>query len=614
MQKIALIVVVVAAVCVVGGIAALLAMQEESYGIDYELNGGEFLVDHPKSYIPGRSVDIPSPMKDGYISAGFYTDAELTDYFDGNTQGMEGVLKLYARWIESPVGQFMTYSQEGECDRGFSSYTLTGTQNKIFYYYSTSQGTLYTSLMGRDNYYYTEVHEAYSQAVIDIVQSPGYSKYAYLGKETLDTLWGEKVCDKYLTKNDNGSTTTIWVDGYLIYKECYDYIGTQDSDVKSEHITRILENAIQVDLPEEGSLSLFTGDGISVSNFKGQYKIGDVVTLTAEVAKGKSFGGWYDAEDNLLSDDKTYSFEFYAPTSIYAMNNVEDSFQFEKNVEVDLDKTFGLNGVMYTIYNLDAGTAKSSESPYTFTQCGLYKITTGSDGGNHAYWAEVAGDVTREYTWNWNGNSYSVMIDIDYEDYQYAKNYYDFSERRQQKPSHDRDKTFVELSYQDPKMSRYTEKMTNLLIDAFKEKNTKVTTSDYLNYLLAFVQYIQYQTDEEYLGYAEYWKFPLETLFDEGGDCEDTAILYVAIAHKSMERLGLDYDVALQILPGHMCVAVKSKDIRAQTNPYGYVYGETTAKNYKVGDVPDKVRESFIDKEYYPNKSFTVEIERSFQM
>jgi hypothetical protein len=221
----------------------------------------------------------------------------------------------------------------------------------------------------------------------------------------------------------------------------------------------------------------------------------------------------------------------------------------------------------------------------------------------------VAGDVTREYTWDWNGNSYSVTMDIDYEDYQYAKNYYDIDERRQDRPYHDRDKTFVELSYQDPKMSRYTEKMAGLLIDAYEEKNSNVTTSDYLNYLLAFVQYLQYQTDEEYLGYTEYWKFPLETLFDEGGDCEDTAILYVAIAHESMERLGLDYDVALQILPGHMCVAVKSKDIGAQTNPYGYMYGETTAKNYKVGEIPDKVRESFLNKEYYPNKSYTVKIE-----
>ncbi len=48
---------------------------------------------------------------------------------------------------------------------------------------------------------------------------------------------------------------------------------------------------------------------------------------------------------------------------------------------------------------------------------------------------------------------------------------------------------------------------------------------------------------------------------------------------------------------------------QGQTNPYGYLYGETTAKNYSVGTIPDKVKESFVEIEYYPNKSFTVEVD-----
>ncbi len=57
------------------------------------------------------------------------------------------------------------------------------------------------------------------------------------------------------------------------------------------------------------------------------------------------------------------------------------------------------------------------------------------------------------------------------------------------------------------------------------------------------------------------------------------------------------------------CVAVKNTDISARENPYRYIYGETTAKNYKIGDIPDKMKDSFLDESYYPNRSFTVEIE-----
>jgi len=325
--------------------------------------------------------------------------------------------------------------------------------------------------------------------------------------------------------------------------------------------------------------------------------------------KGKSFGGWYDTYFNLVSTDKTYSFEYFAATTFYAMGSMDDRCKFDKNKEIDFDEIFGLRDATYSIYSLDTGASISSGSAFTFTQSGMYRISAKTDSGNYAYWAEVVGSDIREYTWKWDGDTYTVSMDIDYEDYLYAKNYYSINERHQERPDHVRDKTFVELSYKDDRMSRYTEKIADLLIDAYKENNSKVMLKDYLNYLLAFTQYIPYQTDEEYLGYNEYWKFPLETLFDNGGDCEDTTILFVSIAHESMEKLGFDYDLALQILPGHMCVAVKNTDISARENPYGYIYGETTAKNYKIGDIPDKMKDSFLDESYYPNRSFTVEIE-----
>jgi hypothetical protein len=52
-----------------------------------------------------------------------------------------------------------------------------------------------------------------------------------------------------------------------------------------------------------------------------------------------------------------------------------------------------------------------------------------------------------------------------------------------------------------------------------------------LEYFLAFVQSLSYYSDR-----GEYPRYPMETLIDKGGDCEDTAILMACIA----QSLGYD--------------------------------------------------------------------------
>lgn len=45
-------------------------------------------------------------------------------------------------------------------------------------------------------------------------------------------------------------------------------------------------------------------------------------------------------------------------------------------------------------------------------------------------------------------------------------------------------------------------------------------SKDVLEYLLSFVQHLQYYADR-----GEYPRYPMETIIDKGGDCEDSAIL-----------------------------------------------------------------------------------------
>jgi hypothetical protein len=50
----------------------------------------------------------------------------------------------------------------------------------------------------------------------------------------------------------------------------------------------------------------------------------------------------------------------------------------------------------------------------------------------------------------------------------------------------------------------------------------------------------------------EYWRFPVETLYDETGDCEDTSFLFASVA----EAMG--YDAVILMLPGHAAVGIAS--------------------------------------------------------
>lgn len=612
-SKMTLVVIAVVAVCIAGGAAAFLLMQDKGYEVEYELDGGHFYGDFPKTYKPGHTFDIPTPIKDDYVSAGFYTDPELTQYFDGDTSGMEGPLKLYARWLESPVGHYAMYTVVGECDRGMSSYTLEGYQTKIFYYNSSWTGMLCTWMAGVNTYTYTEAHERYDKIVSIMQETPGYVNCKYLGTETIDTSVGQKVCEVYTTTYDNGAVGTVWIEGWIPYKETYDYVGDLESSIEREHIEYIYEMSGEVEIPQEGTLALYRGDGITVPNYKEEYDYGEMVTLTAEVQKGKTFGGWYDGQYNLLTKDRSYTFEYYqgGVAALYALNSSEEMIHLEKGVEVNLEELFGYKDAIYSLYDCDTRHISGLDTVYTFPKGGQYRIdiVEKNDLDRHSYEVLVSGGVQREYSWSWNGKNYKVSLEIEYDDIRYVNQYYDVSERRQDKPNHERDASFVTLSYEDKRMAPYTEKIVDLLINAYMEKNSKMDEKDYLNYLLAFTQYIPYQTDEEFLGTSEYWKFPLETLFDNGGDCEDTSILFVAIAHESMKKLGFDYGIALQVLPKHVSVAVKTPLISGKTNPYGYLYGETTAKNYKIGDIPEVVKDSFLDEAYYTKRSFTVEIQ-----
>lgn len=112
------------------------------------------------------------------------------------------------------------------------------------------------------------------------------------------------------------------------------------------------------------------------------------------------------------------------------------------------------------------------------------------------------------------------------------------------------------------------------------------TESEKVNFVIAFVQSLPYTEDSVTTDWDEYPRYPIETLFDRGGDCEDTSILVAAL----LDRMG--YDVCLLILEdeNHCAVGVVIEGTYGTYYEYNgkkYFYLETVGEGWEIGDYPD---------------------------
>lgn len=126
------------------------------------------------------------------------------------------------------------------------------------------------------------------------------------------------------------------------------------------------------------------------------------------------------------------------------------------------------------------------------------------------------------------------------------------------------------------------ERAANELQGAAREH--RYATYEEISLALSFVQSIPYSLDEESTGQSEYWRYPIETLYDETGDCEDTTILAAAL----LRRLG--HSVVTLLLPEHAALGVEAPPGTpgrfVQHQGKSMYYCETTATGWEVGELP----------------------------
>ena len=120
------------------------------------------------------------------------------------------------------------------------------------------------------------------------------------------------------------------------------------------------------------------------------------------------------------------------------------------------------------------------------------------------------------------------------------------------------------------------------------------TDSAMVRELAKFTQdVIEYQYDSDSTGEDEYPRYPIETLYEGQGDCEDTSILMAAL----LKEMG--YDVGFLHLPGHLAVALRTADDYSggdyyQIGEHRYLFIESTGSGWNIGDIPDKFKNASV--------------------
>jgi hypothetical protein len=144
----------------------------------------------------------------------------------------------------------------------------------------------------------------------------------------------------------------------------------------------------------------------------------------------------------------------------------------------------------------------------------------------------------------------------------------------------------------DPYDDTLMENMVSNLDEAAATR--KLSKLEKANFVITFIQSLPYTEDIVTTPYDEYPRYPVETLFDRGGDCEDTSILTGALFTE------MGYDVALLIFEEqqHMAVGVDMLGASGYYWEYQgkkYFYLETTGDGWEIGDCPPEFRNALAD-------------------
>lgn len=597
-------IVLIAIVLACAGASFLLHGQgAPTHSIAYELNGGEELDEMPSEFTEGKKTAIPNPGKDGFAFAGWYFDADLTEPFNGDTSRLKADIVLYADWSVSEVGNKYTYSVSGNGSSSpGSSRTYTGTVSYSYLCYDEVLSEYFVK-MERHLKYTEGAQYAWSYRTYETDETDMYwtttVNASLIRTEAIDTIDGKVECEVWSLRTSNTTTEEQWVgiENGVAYRI---KVLEQATFWAFEDYTLELTKKEKVEVESSIEVAVYEEDGVSASG-GGVYAPGQRIVLTAETEDGTKFKGWYDSDMNLLSAKKTYKHLLGgADETIYACSMAENDLTVEADGDMTVSAPEGAESVVWVLRNPVDMSEVATLHGRTVDLDGLggeYVMTVDYelDGVKHREFGRtiVMGVVERTFSWtytwetgNWmspyKSQKFAFTLSIDYADVVYAKNLLTL-DKRWQTVDRSNEKAMVDLCFTDERLAGYTYQVLEVFEKACEGHDDKWA----LNMILSFAQNVEYMYDIDSTGYEEYFKLPLETLYDRCGDCEDTSYL-CAMIYK-----GLGYDTALLIYDEHMAVGVIGDGIYGNYYSYEdkkYFFCETTAAEYAVGEIPESLK------------------------
>lgn len=164
-----------------------------------------------------------------------------------------------------------------------------------------------------------------------------------------------------------------------------------------------------------------------------------------------------------------------------------------------------------------------------------------------------------------------------YDYYQKERDHYFYRFNMDGKQIGDNRKSFVFSEHGRPVVKELARSLETIA----KSETEKVEVA------LTYTQSLPYSYDSTSKGRDEYVRYPVETLVDGCGDCEDKSVLLAAILYE------MNIGFVLLMSPDHIAVGVNCEP-RNDANGFvfkgkKYYYVETTQTDFQIGQIPDYV-------------------------
>lgn len=179
-----------------------------------------------------------------------------------------------------------------------------------------------------------------------------------------------------------------------------------------------------------------------------------------------------------------------------------------------------------------------------------------------------------KYTWKMSdGREAYATFYVDYNAYTYY---------------HSLDRYYAFDDYMNYINDEYSQAAVKAIVESLRDlqKKAGLSNDEVMFEAINLVQSaIAYEYDSVGTGEVDYPKYPIETLVERKGDCEDSAILLAAIVKE------LGYGCILMYFEGHMAVGILGEDNLVGGNltvdGKKYFYVETTGTGWELGQIPD---------------------------